>query len=155
MIEHSTTNTIEVHLYGCKCVGFDFKAVEPLVLAWEYFHGLFPNEIGEKLTSMYAYYKIYTTNKEKQKEYKEWYNIYIESGLFDSFLFYSYDHVDKKMIKDFYNKIKTGDECTKKDCSRRLTDKVKKDAVKSGLLICEYAEKPECFKGVTNERDTR
>lgn len=37
-------------------------------------------------------------------------------------------------------------ECAKKDCHRRLTEEVEKAAKKSGLLICSWSEKPDCFE---------
>lgn len=31
-------------------------------------------------------------------------------------------------------------------CPRRLTESVKKDAVRLGLPICRFAEQPKCFE---------
>jgi hypothetical protein len=33
-------------------------------------------------------------------------------------------------------------------CSRALTEEVTKDAVSAGLPVCQYADKPECYKGI-------
>ena len=36
-------------------------------------------------------------------------------------------------------------DCAEKNCGRRLTDKIKRDAKEFGLPICYYAEKPSCY----------
>ncbi len=42
-------------------------------------------------------------------------------------------------------------ECEKYDCPRALTPEVKKRAEKIGLPICQFIEKPDCFKEVKDE----
>jgi hypothetical protein len=46
--------------------------------------------------------------------------------------------------KTFCNFLK----CSEKDCVERLTDKIKKDAQRFGLPICQYMDKPDCYKDV-------
>lgn len=41
-------------------------------------------------------------------------------------------------------------DCADLKCSRRLTDTVEKDAKLLRLPICQYAEKPDCFKEPKN-----
>jgi len=36
--------------------------------------------------------------------------------------------------------------CTDKKCTRRLTKKVKDDSIKFGLPVCQFMDKPDCFK---------
>ena len=37
-------------------------------------------------------------------------------------------------------------ECAKKDCQRRLTDKVKRNAERGDWPIAQLSEKPDCFE---------
>jgi len=46
-------------------------------------------------------------------------------------------------------------ECDDKECYRRLTKEVGAAAIKAGLLISQFAEKPECFmEDKNNESNT-
>jgi hypothetical protein len=42
-------------------------------------------------------------------------------------------------------------DCCHKDCDRRLTPDIYKDADQCGLLICKFMEKPDCFSLVVED----
>ena len=41
----------------------------------------------------------------------------------------------------------------KGDCDRSLTKEVEKEAEKFGLLICSFAERPDCFETKLNTKE--
>ena len=43
------------------------------------------------------------------------------------------------------------EDCKKQEnCSRCLTENVRIDSDRSGLLICQFVDKPNCFEGINN-----
>jgi hypothetical protein len=41
-----------------------------------------------------------------------------------------------------------------KECSRKLTKQIKEKAKSFGLPICSYIDRPPCFKGVKDEKQS-
>jgi hypothetical protein len=42
-------------------------------------------------------------------------------------------------------------ECEETDCDRKKTQQIVDAASRAGLLICQFVDKPDCFKGAVND----